>query len=75
MIATLRTRLPTVGDEALAQLQASSLLTWFRCSNDLASCEQQVVLILDDYHLIEEPAIHTSLSFLLDHDIRVGSVR
>src|SRR5579884_219769 len=71
VIAALRTRLPTVGDEALAQLQAQqpphpvSLLT--SLINDLASCEQQIVLILDDYHLIEEPAIHTSLNILLDH--------
>jgi LuxR family maltose regulon positive regulatory protein len=26
-----------------------------------------VVFILDDYHLIEDPSIHTALTFLLDH--------
>ena len=28
---------------------------------------EQLVLVLDDYHLIEEPAIHEALTFLLDH--------
>ncbi|GHO90546.1 helix-turn-helix transcriptional regulator [Reticulibacter mediterranei] len=36
--------------------------------NDLATyLTQDVVLILDDYHLITTPAIHTLLLFLLDH--------
>jgi LuxR family maltose regulon positive regulatory protein len=71
VIAALRTCLPTVGDAALAQLQAPQppqlipLLT--SLINDLATQGQQIVLIVDDYHLIEEPAVHTSLSFLLDH--------
>jgi LuxR family maltose regulon positive regulatory protein len=35
--------------------------------NTLAPIPQQIVLILDDYHLIETPAIHHALIFLLDH--------
>jgi LuxR family maltose regulon positive regulatory protein len=36
--------------------------------NDLATyLARDVVLILDDYHLITTPAIHTLLQFLLDH--------
>ncbi len=36
--------------------------------NDLATyIVEDVVLILDDYHLITSPAIHTLLLFLLDH--------
>jgi ATP/maltotriose-dependent transcriptional regulator MalT len=29
--------------------------------------EQDTTLILDDYHLLSEPAIHESLQFMLNH--------
>lgn len=35
--------------------------------NDLAENAPALALVLDDYHLITNPAIHDSLSFLLDH--------
>jgi LuxR family maltose regulon positive regulatory protein len=35
--------------------------------NDLAAFGQEFALVLDDYHLIENPAIHEALAFLLDH--------
>jgi LuxR family transcriptional regulator, maltose regulon positive regulatory protein len=35
--------------------------------NHLRDLKKESILILDDYHLIELPAIHTSLAFLLDH--------
>lgn len=35
--------------------------------NDLAASAAETLLILDDYHVIEEPVIHSSLVFLLDH--------
>ena len=35
--------------------------------NEIASLPDKVVLVLDDYHLIEAPAIHELLSFTLDH--------
>lgn len=35
--------------------------------NTLFDGEEELTLILDDYHLIEEPAIHQSLGFLLEH--------
>ena len=35
--------------------------------NDVAAFPDRFVLVLDDYHLIETPAIHTALTFLLDH--------
>jgi LuxR family transcriptional regulator, maltose regulon positive regulatory protein len=35
--------------------------------NALSSLTADVVLMLDDYHLIDTPAIHQSLAFLLDH--------
>lgn len=33
----------------------------------LAALPERLCLILDDYHLIEDPAIHEALTFLIDH--------
>ncbi len=35
--------------------------------NDLATAGEEIALILDDYHVIDEPSIHASLRFLLEH--------
>jgi LuxR family maltose regulon positive regulatory protein len=35
--------------------------------NDLSTHERTVVLVLDDYHIIQTPSIHAGLQFLLDH--------
>jgi LuxR family maltose regulon positive regulatory protein len=35
--------------------------------NELAGGPDEVVLILDDYHLIDAPPVHQSLAFLLEH--------
>ena len=35
--------------------------------NEIASIEQNFILVLDDYHVIEAPEVHNTLTFLLDH--------
>jgi LuxR family transcriptional regulator, maltose regulon positive regulatory protein len=35
--------------------------------NELAIVTEEVVLVLDDYHLIQAPAVHESVGFLLGH--------
>lgn len=35
--------------------------------NDLATLPHELILTLDDYHLITNPAIHTAMALLLDH--------
>ena len=35
--------------------------------NELAAAADEVVLVLDDYHLVEAPEVHGSLEFLLEH--------
>jgi LuxR family transcriptional regulator, maltose regulon positive regulatory protein len=35
--------------------------------NELAAISYPLVLVLDDYHLIDTPAIHTGLTFLIEH--------
>jgi LuxR family transcriptional regulator, maltose regulon positive regulatory protein len=35
--------------------------------NELAGVAEEVVLVLDDYHLIQAPQVHQSLEFLIQH--------
>ncbi len=35
--------------------------------NDLAADDRSLVLVLDDYHVIDHPIIHSGMQFLLDH--------
>ena len=72
VIAALETLQPGVGAGALALLQSpqpppiEALLTSAaQCAGRHAGTD--AVLVLDDYHLIDTPAIHTALTFLLDH--------
>jgi LuxR family maltose regulon positive regulatory protein len=35
--------------------------------NKLTVCNQKLILVLDDYHLIDDPSIHDSVAFWLEH--------
>ena len=74
VIAALRTRLPGVGALALAMLHSpqpppfSALLT--ALLNDLAEVEEPatpLVLLLDDYQVIDDQAVHETLAFWGEH--------
>ncbi len=71
VIAALRHSGSPVGEAALALLQSPqpSLLTGALTAliNELAALSHDTALILDDYHVIREQAIHDSLQFVLDH--------
>jgi LuxR family maltose regulon positive regulatory protein len=60
-----------LGQDALRLLQASqqpatqAILT--ALLNQVAALPQEIILVLDDYHLISDPAIHKGLAFLLEH--------
>lgn len=72
-IAALRSCESSVGQAALGMLYSpeppplSALLTVLL--NDLASLAQSapLMLILDDYHLIDDQAIHEGMTFFLEH--------
>jgi LuxR family transcriptional regulator, maltose regulon positive regulatory protein len=70
VIAALRHSGTPLGEAAEVLLHApqSSLLIGALTSliNELATLAQHTSLILDDYQVITEPAIHTSLQFVLD---------
>jgi LuxR family transcriptional regulator, maltose regulon positive regulatory protein len=71
VIAALQLLQPDLGASALAVLDSpqsppiETILTLLL--NDAAAFPDRFVLVLDDYHLVETPAIHTALTFLLDH--------
>ncbi|HET8854001.1 MAG TPA: LuxR family transcriptional regulator, partial [Ktedonobacteraceae bacterium] len=71
VIAALRTCLPQIAEVALAMLYSpqspplSTILTLLL--NEVTACSSELILILDDYHVIEDQAIHDSLIFFLEH--------
>jgi LuxR family maltose regulon positive regulatory protein len=71
VVAALRTATPGVGGSALALLQApqpppiDAVLTTLL--NDLGALERDVVLVLDDYHVIESREVQDAMAFLLEH--------
>jgi LuxR family maltose regulon positive regulatory protein len=71
VIAALDMLEPDCGAVALALLQSpqpppiETVLT--PLLNALSTLPADAVLVLDDYHLIDTPAIHTALTFLLDY--------
>ena len=71
VIAALRMAAAGIGDSALALLQAprpppaETVLT--ALLNDLAAVAGGIVLVLDDYHLIDAREVQDGMAFLLDH--------
>lgn len=70
-VAALRTTLPIKGSAALADPESptpsviqSMLAEWI---NQITQLPQPMVLILDDYHLIDDALVHQSLAYWLKH--------
>ena len=69
VIAAFHTVMPDAGAHALSLLRASQPLTSIVASllNDLAGLTGELVLVLDDYHVIESAEVHDGVAFLLEH--------
>jgi LuxR family transcriptional regulator, maltose regulon positive regulatory protein len=71
VVEALRTVEPGVGASALAALGRPSAdlyrMVLPGLLNELSRVELPLFLVLDDYHLISNPACHQTLTFLLDH--------
>ena len=69
MIAALQTAVSHLGDIVLPALQDSPLTAVTTLINQLASrpATEKIILVLDDYHLIQTNEIHESVAFLLTH--------
>ena len=71
VIAALRAVASGVGESALALLQAQqrppieTVLT--ALLNDLGAGAGEIVLVLDDYHVIDAPEVQQGMAFWLDH--------
>ena len=70
-ITALQKIRPQVGTRALALLQSpqpppmESVLALLL--NEISGSENDLALVLDDYHAIEAQPIHSAIAFLLDH--------
>jgi LuxR family maltose regulon positive regulatory protein len=70
-VAALQAIEATVGKGVLGMLQSpqppptEAVLT--SLLNEIAALPDRLVLVLDDYHLIEAQPIHNALTFLLEH--------
>jgi LuxR family maltose regulon positive regulatory protein len=71
VIAALHTCLPRVGETALALLHSPEAPPLSICLshllNEIAQRSRELILVLDDYHVISDQAIHEAMLFLLNH--------
>src|SRR5918911_421285 len=71
LIAALQTVVPGLGAGALALLQSpqpppiETVLA--AVLNELSAIPNEIVLVLDDYHVIDTRDVHDGMAFLLDH--------
>ena len=71
LVAALQSVAPQVGARVLAALNApqsapmDALLVLLL--NDIAGLEAPLLLVLDDYHVVDSPAVDRILAFLLEH--------
>jgi LuxR family maltose regulon positive regulatory protein len=73
LITACRAFGPQVGEKTLALLETplaiKSPLEMVPATflNELALCEREGILVLEDYHAITAPQIHETVAFLIDH--------
>lgn len=71
VVAALQTAVPHLGTATQPILATNPLppppLLLTGLLNELTHLTQPVILVLDDYHLIRDPAIHEGLDFLIEH--------
>ncbi len=70
-IAAIQTIEPELGQTALNLLQALQLPPieniLSELINEITGVSDKLILVLDDYHLLESSSLHQGLNFLLDH--------
>jgi LuxR family maltose regulon positive regulatory protein len=70
VLAALATVTPDLSEDTAALLQGHQApleTVVATLINDLETASQDIVLVLDDYHVINAPEIHDSVAFLLAH--------
>jgi LuxR family maltose regulon positive regulatory protein len=69
-IMAVREAIPAFGDASLAALRGGADIATFvlpPAINELAAAGPRLALVIDDYHLVRNPAIHRQVEQLLDH--------
>jgi LuxR family transcriptional regulator, maltose regulon positive regulatory protein len=71
VIEALRSVLPGIGNASLATLRAPGVNLVDEALpplvNELADASEQLVLVLDDYHAIEDERVHEGMASLIEH--------
>ena len=70
LIGALRRADRAIGEraETMLAVPGANPTAWMRSLvNDLAAVQAHTTLVLDDYHVVTEPACHALVQFLLDH--------
>jgi LuxR family maltose regulon positive regulatory protein len=70
LISAVRTVAPDIGGEALALLQSTQVTVEAVVAaliNDLTAMPDDLYVVLDDYHLVDQPEVATVMAFLLEH--------
>ena len=74
VVEALRTVAPESGDAALDLLRAPGTRIDHEVLpaliNDLDESGEPLVLVIDDYHVIDEPDVHATLGYLIEHGPR-----
>jgi LuxR family transcriptional regulator, maltose regulon positive regulatory protein len=69
-ITAVRGAIPGFGEASLAALRGGADIARFvlpPAINELAAADPRLALVVDDYHLIRNPAIHGQMEQMLDH--------
>ncbi len=71
VVAALDARQAGLGETARLLLAAPQPLSYAAVvsalCNDILALPQALTLVLDDFHVIDEPAIHAAVAYLIDH--------
>ncbi|BHH85684.1 LuxR C-terminal-related transcriptional regulator [Desulforhopalus sp. 52FAK] len=70
LIAALRSVVPDIGREAMGSLYSDPLPVDLICTsliNEIAEISDTLLLVLDDYHLIDNETTHAITRFLIEH--------
>ncbi len=69
VVGALQTAAPNVGEAAMSALRLPRpdiVVALHSLLNDLAALSRDLVLVLDDFHLIDTGAVHERMAFVLD---------
>ena len=69
VVTAMRAAVPGLGDTALGLLASSppTEVTLAALLNEVEGLTNDLVLVLDDYHVIETPEVHEAMTFVLQH--------